>query len=52
MECMKVSQQIMGCPGYVEQAGKSTVENCMMTVLLSLAMVNSSVLHCIIDKQH
>ncbi|XP_053374220.1 anaphase-promoting complex subunit 1-like [Mercenaria mercenaria] len=39
VECMNRSLKIISTPPLVEQAGKSTVENCMMTILMSMAMV-------------
>ncbi|XP_060071238.1 anaphase-promoting complex subunit 1-like isoform X2 [Ylistrum balloti] len=40
-ECMRMSLEIVSCPSHVEQAGKITVENTMMSILLALAMVMS-----------
>jgi len=37
--CMDKSITVITTPHLIEQAGKTTVENCMMTVLLSMAMV-------------
>ncbi|XP_060553030.1 anaphase-promoting complex subunit 1-like [Ruditapes philippinarum] len=39
VECMNRSLKVISTPPLVEQAGKSTVENSMMTILLSMAMV-------------
>ncbi|KAK3580765.1 hypothetical protein CHS0354_023054 [Potamilus streckersoni] len=39
MDCMKRSLRIISTPCLVEQAGKSTVEACMINILLAMAMV-------------
>ncbi|XP_052768449.1 anaphase-promoting complex subunit 1-like isoform X2 [Mya arenaria] len=38
-ECMDRSLKVISTPHLIEQAGKTTVENCMMTILVSMAMV-------------
>ncbi|GAB1607743.1 anaphase-promoting complex subunit 1-like [Argonauta hians] len=39
LDCMKRCMYLLPVPPFCEQAGKSTVENCTVVVLLSLAMV-------------
>ncbi|KAL3875250.1 hypothetical protein ACJMK2_038174 [Sinanodonta woodiana] len=39
MECMKRFLKIIASPPLVEQAGKSTVESCVLNILLAMAMV-------------
>ena len=41
IECMNRSLKVVSIPALVEQAGKNTLENCLMTILLALAMVSS-----------
>lgn len=37
---MNRSLKVVSTPALAEQAGKSTVENCMMTILLAMSMVS------------
>ena len=40
MEHIKKVMKVLSKPGFMEQAGRSTIENCLCVALLGLAMVN------------
>ena len=40
---MDLSLKVMSVPGNVEQTGRVAMENCMVIILLSLAMVTDTV---------